>query len=332
MKILITGANGNISWYFVQLAINSGYEVYAIGRSFNKVTRRSLPKKVKKIECDLRNIIDVKEKLGNLYFDVVCDFICYNKKHAEEAIELYKNITNHYIFISSEAIYERENKFRPFNETTPFTNSITSNYIKGKIEAEYAFQKAFEDFNFPITILRPSFTYDTLMPTSIGLNCYTAINRYKNDNIVLIAGDGNNLWSFTHSKDFATALLGIINNQKSIGQDYNLVGDVQLTWNKATDIIIEELQLNNPQILYVPKEIILNNSLFGEYDLINQRITDNIFDNSKLKNLLPSWSSVIDFKKGISETIKWLEEDSSRQRINPTLDDTIKELYKIGKK
>lgn len=332
MKILITGGNGNISWWFVQLAFEQGHDVYVIGRSFNKPTRRELPFGIHKIVCDIRDFEATKKTLAGLHFDAVCDFICYNKEQALQAIELYREKTDHYVLISSEAIYKRETKFLPFKETTPTADlEISGKYIRGKIEAEIEFKKAYESLDFPLTIIRPSFTYDTLMPTSIGFNCYTAIRRYKEDNIALIAGDGDNLWTFTHARDFAHALLGVIANKQSIGEDYHITSDERLTWIDATKIILETLQLHDTKIVHIPKQWILENSFFGEKDSLKNKIThNNTYDNTKIKKLLPEWSSTISFKNGVAETLKWLDENPLRQRINPLLDSRIKEFYKLG--
>lgn len=332
MKILVTGGNGNISWWFVKLAFEQGYDVYVIGRNFDKPTRRELPIGVNKIVCDIRGFEATKRTLAGLHFDVICDFLCYNKEQARQAIELYKEKTDHYIFISSEAIYKRETKFLPFKETTPIADlEFSGNYIKGKIEAEIEFKNAYETLSFPLTIIRPSFTYDTLMPTSIGFNCYTAIRRYKEDNIAPIAGDGNNLWTFTHARDFARSLIGVIANKQSIGEDYHITSDEWLTWMDATKIILDALQLPNVKFLNIPKQLILNDSFFGEKDLLkNKIIYNNTYDNTKIKKLLPEWSATISFKNGVIETLKWLDEDSLRKRINPLLDCRIQKLYELG--
>ncbi|MCT7489214.1 GDP-mannose 4,6-dehydratase [Aliarcobacter cryaerophilus] len=324
MKILVTGGNGNISWWFVKLAVDKGHQVYALGRNFEKPTRRNLPNEVIKLQSDIRNIEETKKVLNGMTFDVVCDFLCFDKNQANDAIELFENITNHYIFISSEAIYKRETKYLPFKETTPQVDlEVSGNYIKGKIEAEQVFKDAYQKLNFPVTIIRPSFTYDTLMPTSIGLNCFTAINRYQKDNIALIAGDGTNLWSFTHARDFGRALLGIAGNEKSIGEDYHITTDEWLTWLDATEIILKHLKLPNCSIIHIPNKNILEEKVFGDFNLNFNKLYHNIYDNSKIKQLLPNWKAEINFEEGIKETIDWLFEDAKHQRINKILDEIL---------
>jgi nucleoside-diphosphate-sugar epimerase len=329
MKILVTGGNGNISWWFVKLAVEYGHQVYVIGRSFEKPTRREIPKDVVQIHCDYRNIEETQQVLSGLAFDVVCDFICYNKEHAQNAIKLFKATTQHYIFISSESIYQKKTEFLPFKETTPVSDPKTSGkYIGGKIEAEAVFKKAFEEFSFPVTIIRPSYTYDTLIPTSIGLNCYTAINRYLLDNVVLIAGDGINLWTFTHAKDFGRALIGVIGNPEAVGEDYNVTSDEWLTWNDLTAIIIETIQLPNPKVIHIPREKVLGFELLGDTNLLTHKLSHSIYDNSKIKKMRPDWKAEIGFREGITKTLQWLQENSVRQRINPSLDALIINLTK----
>jgi len=331
MKILITGGNGNISWWVTKKAIEQEHDVYVLNHKATSVTRRELPPEAIKIQCDIRNSEETQCALKDFYFDVVCDFICYNQEHALDAIELFHNRTNQYIFISSESIYKRETKYLPFKENTPLSDpAYSGKYIRGKIEAERVFIDAYEKLNFPVTIIRPSYTYDTLMPSSIGLNCFTAIQRYQIDNTALIAGDGVNLWTFTHAKDFANALLALMENQKSIGEDYHITSDEWLTWIDATSIILNHLELKSAKMIHIPRDIVLNTKLLGDTDLIYQKMSHNIYDNSKIKTLLPHWHAEVTFNDGVGETLQWLFESPARQRINPLLNDLIMQLTHLN--
>jgi len=231
--------------------------------------------------------------------------------------------------ISSESIYQRKTKYLPFKENTPLNDPKKSGkYIAGKIEAETELKKAFENFAFPLTIIRPAYTYDTILPTSIGMTCFTAVNRYMLDKTALLAGDGMNLRTFTHSRDFARALLGVIGNHNAIGEDFHITTDEWLTWNDTTEIIVQHLHIQNPKIIHIPREKIFSFELLGDADILDQKMSHNIFDNSKIKKLLPTWSAQIGFQEGIRETLDWLFEDTIRQRINLSLDALILNITK----
>lgn len=327
MKILFIGGNGNISWYCLSGAIDAGHEVYALNRGVTSHTRRSLPVKTIQITADIRNKVEVTSFLKDLTFDVVCDFICFNEDQARFDVDLFKNKTKQFIFISSESVYKRDINYLPFNETTP-QNDITtsSSYISGKIEAERVFIDAYHKINFPVTIIRPSYTYDTIIPVSIGHNCFTAVQKFIDNKLVLIAGEGNNLRTFTHSKDFAAAFLGIIGNSDTIGEDYHITSDEHLSWLDVTHSILNVLNIKNSDYLHIPKEIILANRFLGQKDVIEQKLWHNIYDNTKIKKILPRWKAKLPFEMGIRETLNWLNEDSKRIRINSQLDQLIEQL------
>jgi nucleoside-diphosphate-sugar epimerase len=328
LKILFIGGNGNISWHCVSELIQAGHNVVVLNRRFNTTTRKVLPAETGKILCDIRNIDNAGKILEREEFDVVCDFICYNSEQAKNAIALFKEKTNQYIFISSDSVYKRETKNLPYQENCPQNNPETScSYVAGKIEAERIFKSAFEDIAFPVTIVRPAYTYDTIVPVSIGGNCFTAPQRYIDGKPVLIAGDGINLGTFTHSNDFAAAFTGILGNPEAIGEDFHITSDEWLTWNEMLEFLVSALHIKNPNYIHIPMyDILESNFAANQKDIIYQKMFHNIYDNSKIKRTVPGWKAKISFAHGIKQTINWLFEKDSYRRIIPELDMMLEEL------
>lgn len=321
MKVLLIGGNGNISWHCTNEALKHGHEVYVLNREITLSTRRRIPDKAIKLMGDIRDISNIEKLLNTMNFDVVCDFLCFNDTNARNAIKLFKGKTKQYIFISSEAVYKRAAKYLPFKETCP-KNEVQSScdYVAGKIRAEEVFQTAYEKDNFPVTIVRPGYTYDTIVPVSIGQNCFTVVNRYMAGKPVLIAGEGNNLWTFTHSRDFARAFVELIGNPDALGEDFHITTDEWLTWNDATTILLDALGLENREVIHVPFEQVLQTDLAVQKDLIYQKMWHNIYDNSKIRRYtFNTWKAEISLSDGIRETLGWLNEDEVRRRINVDL-------------
>ncbi|WP_047112153.1 NAD-dependent epimerase/dehydratase family protein [Brachyspira hyodysenteriae] len=331
MKILFIGGNGNISWWCVQIAIEVGHTCYVLNREETLNTRREIQPEVIKLKADIRNKEEVIKVLKCLEFDCVIDFICYNEEHAKYDIELFKDITKQFIYISSVTVYKRETKYLPFKENTPQWGDSDYNYALDKVRAEKVFINAFEKNKFPITIVRPAHTYDTILPVSIGHNCFTAYQRYLEGRPALIAGDGTNLWTLTHSKDFAEAFIHLIGNDKAIGEDFHITGDEWLTWLEITDITLNALNIHEKKYIHIPIEELINlsipvsqnlkNSNFGQA-FVGYRMWCDIYDNTKIKKIAPSWKQKIFFKEGIKYSLKWMFEKDVRRRIN-------KELYNI---
>ena len=327
MKVLFIGGNGNISWWCVQKALDLGYEVWELNRSATLKTRREIQSKVHKLTCDIHNIDDVNKCLENEHFDCICDFICFNELHAKEAFDVFKEKTNQFIFISSEAVYKRKTSFLPFTENTEQYNpDDVCPYIRGKINAEQFFKNQFENRGFPLTIVRPAYTYDVIVPTSIGQNCFTAVNELLHGNPCLIAGDGINLCTFTHSSDFAKAFVHLIGNKNVIGEDYQIASDEWLTWNDATQILLNALKLINTKIIHIPYTDAIDLPFF-EKDLMIQKTWHNIYDCSKIKTIAKGWKTEMPFYDGIKQSLAWLFEKEERQRINPKFSEVFSKLY-----
>lgn len=335
MKILFIGGNGNISWYCVQKALDAGHEVWELNRGATLKTRRPIQPQVHKLTADARNHEQMKEILKDLSFDIVADFICYNEEQAKFNIELFKNKTKQFIYISSVTVYKRDTKSLPFKETAPQWEETEYDYALEKVKCEKIFMDAYRDFGFPVTIVRPAHTYDTIVPVPLGHNCFTAPQRYIDGKPVLIAGDGTNLWTLTHSKDFADAFVGLFINPKAIGEDFHITGDEWLTWLDITEILLDTLGVKNAKYIHIPVneilklEVPVSNNMAISYlgkAFKGQRMWCDIFDNSKIKSAVPGWKQQILFKDGIKETIDWLYENDIRRRINPDLDKLMDNL------
>ncbi len=327
MKVLFIGGNGNISWYCTKKSIEKGHEVYALNREVTVSTRRNFPAEVIKLKGDIRNASEIKDLLKSFTFDVICDFICFNQEHAQTAIDIFQAKTNQYVFVSSEAVYQRKSKYLPFKENCPKYDADSScEYIKGKIKAEETFLKAYYHHDFPVTIVRPGYTYDTIMPVSIGQNCFTAPSRFLNGKPILIAGDGNNLWTFTHSNDFANAFVELIGNKDAIGDDFHITSDEWLTWNEATEILLQELGVKNHKFIHIPFDEAMKTEFAAQKEMMFQKMWHNIYDNSKIKKISPNWQAKTSFAEGIKQTIIWLYENDAHRRIDKQLDEKLEKL------
>lgn len=338
MKILFIGGNGNISYYCLKAALGAGHEVYALNRGVTSKTRRAFPLQTHRFIHDIRDITGVEQTLGTHEFDCVVDFLCYTQEDARNAVALFKNRAKHYIFISSVTVYQRLTKYLPFKENTPQWAESDYDYALEKIRTEQLFMDAFERTGFPVTIVRPAHTYDTIVPVALGHNCFTVPQRYIDGKPVLIAGDGTNLWTLTHSRDFAGALLGIVERSSvTIGEDYHITGDEWLTWLDITRILLEALGLEAKpsQWVHVPIQHILAMEVPKSRNMAisylgkafrGQRMWCDIYDNGKIKKLLPEWKAVVSFEHGIRETLSWLNEQDVRRRFNEDLNGILEKL------
>jgi len=318
MKVLFIGGTGIISSACSELAISKGIDLYHLNRGISTNTRKI--NGVKNIISDIWNIEESEKALHNYTFDVIVDFIAFAPDHLSERINILKNKCKQYIFISSASIYETPPSKLPVTENTKRENHIWE-YSQNKIACEDFLLKQFSENNFPITIVRPSHTYDkTLIPLEGG---YTVLKRIIDNKPIIVHGDGSSLWTLTHHKDFAVGLIGLLGKEEAIGQSYHITSDEYLSWNTIISELANALG-KVAKIIPVPsKKIATYNKEIGD-SLLGDKTHSMIFDNSKIKKIVPEFNCSIPFSKGAKEIVEWYS--NTQHQIDPELDkmfDTI---------
>ena len=337
MKVLFIGGNGNISWWCVEEAISCGYEVYELNRGRTRATRRALQPQVHEIIADINDEEAVSTALEDRSFDVICDFICFNGKQAEQRVRYFTGKCKQYIVISSEAVYCRDSSYLPFRESTPqYDDNVADTYIAGKVQVERTFRNSHYNDAFPVTIVRPGYTYDTIVQMPVGQNCFTAPKKLMAGYPFLMLGDGENLVAPLHSRDFAKAFVGLVGKHDAIGEDYHIAAEKVITWNEMASAILVALGLNQNNIIHIPYKEAIEITDFYSRVVNQQHMWHYVFDDTKIKTAIPGWCQKTSFIDGINETIQWLLADSIRQRINPVYDEKLENIYarywKRGKK
>lgn len=326
MKVLFIGGYGNISWWCTKRAIEKGYDVYLLNREQTTKTRREIPKEANVIIADYRNFEQTKAVLKKYNFDVVCDFICYNAEQAKNAIELFRDKTKQYIVISTDSVCKTPDKDGYFRETSlKYQKGEGGDYTNGKLEVEETFQNAYKKEEFPVTIARPAYTYDTIMPYSIGHNCFTAVQRCLDGKPLLILGDGENKWTFTHSRDFANMFVELFGKRECLGEIYQIAGDCVETYNNIMKKILFRLGIKKIKVINIPLSEFMKHEEFSPKDECH-RAQNRVFDNSKIKNIARNLEPCITVDDGVNLTIDWLMEKPERRRIVKALDEKLETL------
>lgn len=311
MKVLFIGGTGNISTEASKLAVSQDIDLYLLNRG---TSGTQIPG-AKTIIGDIYNFDEVKKVLEDHTWDVVVNWIAFIPSHIRSDIELFKGKTKQYIFISSASVYQKPPTYPIITESTPLYNPFWA-YSRDKIDCENELMKAYQEFNFPITIVRPSHTYDKTIPLTIGgWTEYTAIDRMKKGQKVIIQGDGTSLWTVTHSEDFAKGFNGLLGNQRAIGHSVHITSDEVLTWNQIYQAVADAVgvELN---AVHITSDFI-SSVVPGEKDgLWGDKSHCAIFDNSKIKSLVPGFTATIPFSEGIKRTLSWFEADPKRMIVN----------------
>jgi nucleoside-diphosphate-sugar epimerase len=313
MKILFIGGTGIISSACSELAIRKGFELYLLNRG---KSLRPAPDEAISLCGDIRKPDSVKKILGDLKFDAVVDWVAFTPDQVKNDLELFHKRTGQYIFISSASAYQKPPVFLPISESTPLDNPFWQ-YSRDKAACEAILQQAGVQQGFPFTIVRPSHTYDrTLLPFDGG---YTTVARMRAGKPVVVHGDGSSLWTMTHHRDFAVGFLGLLGNPHAIGQSFHITSDECLSWNQIYTIVGQAAGVE-PQLVHVPSELIARYDPEWGASLLGDKAHSMIFDNCKIRQLVPQFRPTIPFWLGAREIIAWYDEDRSRQVVNSRVD------------
>ncbi len=319
MKILLIGGTGTISMAITRLLAEKGEDVYLLNRG----NRNSgLPEGVKLISCDISDEKKTAEALGDMTFDCVGEFIGFVPEQVERDFRLFSGRTKQYIYISSASAYQKPLSDYRITESTPLANPHWQ-YSRDKIACEEFLMKQYRENGFPVTIVRPSHTYDERsVPLGVhGDNgSWQVLRRMLDGKPVIIHGDGSSLWTITHNSDFAKGYVGLIGNIHAIGQAFHITSDESVTWNQIYAIIADALgvKLN---ARHISSEFL---NAIGPYDfegtLIGDKVNTVVFDNSKLKRAVPDFTATVRADQGIRRTIEYVLAHEECQKADPEFD------------
>lgn len=314
MKVLFIGGSGIISSACSALAVERGIDLYLLNRG--QTTNRRIPGAVKTLIGDIRDRAGVAGVLESHTFDVVVDWIAYTPEHIATDLALFRGRVGQYIFISSASVYQKPPARLPITEETPLDNPFWD-YSRDKIACERALLAAYREVGFPVTIVRPSHTYDrTLLPLHGG---YTVIDRMRRGKPILIHGDGTSLWTLTHHRDFARGFLGLLGETRAIGEAYHITSDEWLTWNEIARLLGHAAGVE-PVIAHVPSETVARFDTRWGDSLLGDKSHCAMFDNSKIKSIVPDFVAAIPFARGAREIVSWYDSYPDKRRVDDGFD------------
>jgi nucleoside-diphosphate-sugar epimerase len=313
MKVLFIGGTGVISSACAELALARGIELYLLNRG---ESARPVPVGARVLHADIRDRAQTQAALDGHIFDAVVDWVAFAPEHITADIELFRGRMAQYVFISSATVYEKPPRRLPITEDTPLGNPFWT-YAANKVACEELLQQAHRTEGFPVTIVRPSHTYDrTKLPT---LGYYTAIARLRGGKPAVVHGDGTSLWVLTHHRDFAVGFVGLLGNPRAVGEAFHITSDELLTWNQIYTLLARAAGAD-PNMVHVPSELIARFDPELGAGLLGDKAHSVIFDNSKIRSFVPDFAPAIPFAAGAAEIMAWYDADPARQAVNPELD------------
>lgn len=335
MKALFIGGTGTISMAITNLlATKPEWELFLLNRGNRS---GELPGNVKVIQADINDEEKVKEAIKDLYFDCVCDFIGFVTEQLERDYRIFKGKTDQFMYISSASAYQKPLASPYITEGTPLTNPYWE-YSRNKIACEDYLMKLYREEDFPVTIIRPSHTYDNRsVPLGVhgSKGSWQVVKRMLEGKPVIIHGDGTSLWTMTCNRDFAKAFVGLMGNSHALGEVFQITSDESLTWNQIYQSIATALGVTLKPY-YVPSDFLAATSNFDfEGGLIGDKANTVIFDNTKLKRAVPDFVATVRFDTGVRETLNYVMSHPELQVEDPEFDaycDAVIEKFERIKK
>ena len=323
MKALFIGGTGTISMGIIRrLATDPLWEVYLLNRGNRK---DEVPSGVKQIVADINDEDDVARKLASMEFDTVSDFIAFDVEAVERDYRLFKGKTKQYIFISSASAYNKPSANYVIKEGTTLANPYWE-YSRKKIACEGFLLDKYRNEGFPVTIVRPSHTYDERnIPLGVHgkKGFYQVIKRMQQGKPVIIQGDGTSLWALTFNKDFAIGFTALMGNRHAIGEAFQITGDEILSWNQIYQTIADALGVEL-KAYHVASEFLADAGDAYGYDLRGSLIGDKsvsvVFDNSKIKQLAPNMTTTVPFHEGVRIALDHVLSHEDRYEEDPEFD------------
>lgn len=309
MKALFIGGTGTISTAIVNRLVKElDWEVWILNRGNRNDV---VPKGVHQIIADINDEAGVTEKIKDMYFDAICEFIGFHVSHVERDYRLFKDKTRQYIYISSASAYHKPAASYIITEGTTLANPYWQ-YSRDKIACEEFLMRKYREEGFPVTIVRPSHTYDerNIPVGAHGKNGgWQVIKRMMEGKPVIIQGDGSSLWTLTFNTDFAIGFTGLMGNRHAIGEAFQITGDEALTWDQIYQTIADALGVKLNAYHVATDYLAAVGDKYG-YDftggLKGDKSVSVVFDNSKLKRAVPDMRTTVRFDQGVRIALDYI--------------------------
>ncbi|MDR0377420.1 MAG: SDR family oxidoreductase [Spirochaetaceae bacterium] len=306
MKVLLIGGTGTISAAISRRLLETGHQLYLLNRGNRDGVSCG---GAVQFRCDISDEAGAAAVLKDTMFDVVADFIAFTPEHVERDYRLFRGKTKQYVFISSASAYQKPPADYLITESTPLANPYWE-YSRNKIACEDFLLGTYREDGFPITIVRPSHTYDErIVPLGVhGKNgSWQVVKRIRDGKPVIIHGDGTSLWTMTHASDFARGFTGLLGNIHAIGEAVHITSGETVTWNQVYAVIADAL--DKPlKAVHISSEFL--DACGKTYNfwggLIGDKANSVVFDTAKLKRLVPDFTALVRMDQGIRQTVEYI--------------------------
>jgi nucleoside-diphosphate-sugar epimerase len=313
MRVLFLGGAGMIGSAAAFEAVRQGHELTIVTRG---EPRRALPADVRQVRCDVYRTDELRAAVGDSRYDAVVNWVGYTQAQLAGHASLFSGVTSQYVFVSTCSVFARPVPSLPVTESSPRRQPVFG-YPREKLACEEFLSAEYRATGFPLTIVRPAHVYDrTVVPVLAG---WTAIERMRAGKPVIVHGDGTSLWTLMHSSDFARAFVPLLGNGHAIGEGVNVVSGDILTWDQIHLELAAAAGVTRPILAHRASESIAR-EWPGWADVLEHDFRHSmLFDNTKLRRLVPGFAPQMSFAAGAREIMSYHDADPDRRHANDDL-------------
>lgn len=328
MKALFIGGTGNISLDITRLLAEQYADTWEVTLLNRGNHTEEIPDGVRLLKGDISDEAAVARLIEGMYFDVVANFINFTPDQIQRDLRLFAGKTGQYIFISSASAYQKPPVDPVITESTPLSNPYWQ-YSRDKIACEDCLTEEMRRSGFPFTIVRPSHTYsDKKIPVAIHgqRGSWQTVQRILDGKPVLVPGDGNSLWTLTHTTDFAKAFVGLMGNPHAIGHAVHITSDESLTWNEIYAALGRALG-REVKTFHLSTDLITACDPSFEGALCGDKSNTVLFDNRKIKHLVPGFTATMRYDQGVRRAVAYHLAHPEAQTPDPEFDAWCDAMY-----
>lgn len=319
LRVLFLGGTGIISSACSWRAVEAGLDLTVVNRG--KTSTRALPPEAHVLTADVEDPAALAGVAAQ-DFDVVVDWIAFTPDQVRARTDAFRGHVGQYVFISSASAYQTPPERLPITESTPLRNPHWQ-YSRNKIACEDLLTGLYRDEGYPVTVVRPSHTYDrTSVPFDGG---WTIVERMRRGEPVVIHGDGTSLWTLTHHRDFARGFVPLLGHPRTLGDAFQITSDDVLTWDQIAHALAAAAG-TSAQIVHVPSDAIAALNPGWGAGLLGDKTHSAVFDNSKLRSVVPDYVATVPFEAGAREIVAWYDEDAARRRVDSSINEAMNTL------
>ncbi len=320
MKILIIGGTGLISTPLTHFLLERGDHVTLYNRG---TTPSRVPTGTRVLYGDRQQYTAFENQMQEVgHFDCVIDMVGYDPQDTESVIRAFTGRIGQFIFCSTVDVYRKPASRYPYTEDEAYGGLNT--YGRNKVLCEKLLLEAHQRGDFPVTIIRPAYTYGesrgVLYPVGSGSGY---LDRIRQGKPIIVHGDGSSLWVACHIDDVARAFMGATQNSITFGKTYHTAGEEWMTWDIYHQGVAEALNAPSPTFVHIPSDSLLKIAPQRAASVADNFQFNNIFDNTAAHNDL-DFRYTIKWVPGVKRIVDWLEHNVKTSKSDDLgIDDQI---------